>query len=72
MTVAEIFERMGHSPCGPVRWKEPVPQSETGAYVIARVGDPDLGYPQCEVAHHERWRRLPITAPSKEQMTEAA
>ena len=71
MTVADIFGEWVSPPAAP-RWKEPVPQSETGLYVIARVGDPDLGCPECEAAHHERWRRLPITAPSKEQMTEAA
>lgn len=37
MTVTEIFAAAGLQPCGPVLWKEQVPETSEGIYVVALV-----------------------------------
>ena len=48
MTVTEIFQKANLSPRGPVKWREPVPESHKGGvYVVARVGNPNLRCTAC-------------------------
>lgn len=49
MTVGEIFRKANLSPRGPVRWKEQVPESRAGVYVVARVGNPNDSCKPCEL-----------------------
>jgi len=49
MTVAELFEMVSLSPCGPVRWRNAVPESHKGVYVIARVRDPNACCLECDL-----------------------
>ena len=47
VTVAETFKQAGLSPSGLVPWGTDVPESNAGVYVVARVGDPNLGCKAC-------------------------
>jgi hypothetical protein len=49
MTVEQLFRTAGLSPCGPVRWMQPVLESEKGVYVIARVDNPQQGCSPCDL-----------------------
>ena len=41
MTPQQLFQAVGLSPSGPVRWREPVPEIGPGVYVVARVASAD-------------------------------
>ena len=43
MTVAELFKKANLSPSSPVPWGTDVPESSAGVYVVARLGDPNVG-----------------------------
>src|SRR5262245_7103585 len=40
-TVRDVFRAAGLSPHGPVSWKERVPESAPGVYIISLTGSPD-------------------------------
>jgi len=51
LTVAEFFSKANLSLCGPVSWETRIsdlPKSK-GAYVVARVGDPNFGCEACDL-----------------------
>jgi hypothetical protein len=43
LTVAEIFNEAKLSPRGPVRWGSQISESSAGVYVVALVGEANLG-----------------------------
>ena len=60
MTVAELFDEVGLSPCRPVPWGTPVHEPSPGVYVVALVEEATLG---CSVDaeflapnEQKRWR----------------
>ena len=44
MTVAEVFNEASLLPHGPVRWKTQISESSGGVYVVALVGEANLGF----------------------------
>jgi hypothetical protein len=55
LTVAEIFAKVGPSPCGPVIWGEDIGESGEGVYVVARVSNATGDCKACGL----RFRSLP-------------
>jgi hypothetical protein len=52
LTVTELFRKANLSPHGPVPWEKGISDLPMckGVYVVARVGDPNLGCKACELA----------------------
>ena len=58
MTVTELFDAAKLSPLGPVRWGTPIAESSKGVYVVALVGEANLGCQDAEFLEppeQERW-----------------
>jgi hypothetical protein len=47
LTVAQLFKKANHSPSIPVPWGTDVTEPTAGVYVVARVGNPEVGCKAC-------------------------